>query len=147
MKESMMKFHKLKKGLLFSLTAIGGGTVLFSAAAAALHIARHHPPDSLVELVSPDRRYRIVITQEIAGFPGSYCIKQAYVLDAQETFDRNDEDNAVFVGGCQGLTDIRWNGNRIQGTVALGAAVENVNALKMKGFAANGKVALTWSAR
>jgi len=143
----MTKFHFLKKGLLFSLTAIGSGAVLFLSAAAALHIARSHAPDSLVELVSPDRRYRIVITEESAGFPGSYCIKQAYVLAAQETFDRNDEDSEVFVGGCQGLTDIRWNGKRIQGTVALAAAVENVKALKMKGFAANGKVALTWSAR
>jgi hypothetical protein len=143
----MTKFHILKKGLLVSLTAIGGATILFLSAAAALHIARNHPPDSLVELVSPDRRYRIVITQESAGFPGSDCIKQAYVLAAEEAFDRNDEDNEVFVGGCKGLTDIRWNGNRIDGTVAIRAAVENVKALKMKGSAAKGKVALTWSAR
>ena len=142
----MNKFQTLKKGLLFSLTVIGGGAVLFSAGAAALHIARNHPPDSLVELISPDRRYRIVITEELAGFPGSYCIKQVYVLPVRAKFDRNDKDNEIFVGGCEGLTDVRWNGDRIQGTAALGAAIEGVNALKLKGSAANGKVRLTWTA-
>ena len=97
--------------------------------------------------MSPDRRYRIVITEEVAGFPGSYCIKQVYVLPAHDTFDRNDEDTEVFVGGCQGLTDIRWDGDRILGTVALGPAIEGVSALRMKGFAANGKVQLAWSTR
>jgi hypothetical protein len=143
----MKKFPALKKGLLFLLTLIGGGTVLFSAGAVALHMVRNHSPDSYTELISPDRRYRMVITEEIAGFPGSFCIKQVYVLPAHDAFDRNDEDDEVFAGGCQGLTSIRWNGNRIQGTVALGAAIEGVKALKLKGFAANGKVQVTWAER
>ncbi|MGJ9418859.1 hypothetical protein ACHAC9_13980 [Massilia sp. CMS3.1] len=146
-KDSMYNLHTLKKAVLFLLTLIGGGTVLFSAGAAALDIARNHSPDSLVELISPDHRYRIVITEELAGFPGSSCIKQVYVLPADDTFDRNDEDNEVFVGGCQGLTAVRWNGDRIQGTVALKAAVEGVSVVRLKGFAAKGKVQLIWSAR
>lgn len=143
----MKTSQPLKKGLVFLLTLIGGGTVLFSAGAVALHIARNHAPDSLVELASSDHRYRIVITEELAGFPGSYCIKQVYVLPARATFDRNDDDNEVFVGSCEGLSDIRWNGDQIQGTVDLAIAAEGVRALTLKRVAANGNVQLTWSAR
>lgn len=129
------------------LALIGGGAVIYSAAAVALHIARNHSPDRLVELVSPDHHYRIVMTEELAGFPGSSCIKQVYVLPIHDSFDRNDEDNEVFAGGCRGLTDIRWEGERVLGTVALGPAIEAVNALRLKGFAAKGKVQLIWSSR
>jgi hypothetical protein len=87
------------------------------------------------------------MTEELAGFPGSSCIKQVYVLPIHDSFDRNDEDDEVFVGGCQGLTDIRWDGDRVLGTVALAPAIEAVNALKLKGFAAKGKVRLIWSSR
>ena len=143
----MTKFQSLKKGVLFLLTLIGGGAVLLSAGAVALHMARNHSPDNLTELISPDHRYRIVMTEELVGFPGSFCVKQVYVLPVHHTFDRNDEDNEVFVGGCQGLISIQWNGDRIKGTVALGAAIEDVKALKLKGYGANGKVQLSWSAR
>lgn len=34
----------------------------------------------------------------------------------------------------------------IQGTVALGAATDGVNAMTLKAFGAGGKVSLTWSA-
>jgi hypothetical protein len=146
-KKLMNKFQKLKKSLLFLLTLIGGGTVIYSAGAVALHIARNHSPDRLVELVSPDHHYRIFITEELAGFPGSSCIKQVYVLPIHDSFDRNDADNEVFSGGCEGLTDIRWSGDRVLGTVDLKPAIEAVSALRLKGFAAKGKVQLIWSAR
>ena len=145
-KDGMAGFQTLKKCTLFLLSLIGGGTVLLSAGAVIRHMARDHSPDSLSELVSPDHRYRIVITEEIAGFPGSSCIKQIYVLPAHATLDRNDENSEVFVGGCRGLTSIRWNGDQIQGVVALGAGIEGVNALKLRGTAADGKIQLSWSA-
>ena len=138
---------RLKKGALFLLTLTGGAAVLYSAVAAALHVVRNHAPDSLTELISPDRRYRIVMTEELAGFPGASCIKQVYVLPARAVFDRNDEDNEVFAGACQGLTGIQWNGDRINGTVALGPAIEGVKALKLKEYGANGSVQLSWSAQ
>lgn len=108
---------------------------------------RNHPPDSLSELISPDGRYRIVITEEIAGFPGSFCFKQVYVLGVRDTFDRNDEDNQVFAGACDGLGSIHWNGTRIQGAVAPDAAVVGVKSLTLKQFGANGKVQLSWTGR
>lgn len=137
----------LKKGARFLLMLTGGAAMLYAAAAATLHAARNHAPDSVTELMSPDHRYRIVMTEELAGFPGSSCIKQVYVLPARATFDRNDEDNEVFAGACEGLTSIRWNGGRIQGTVALGPAIEGVKALKLKRYGANGNVQLSWSAQ
>jgi len=141
------KFPMLKKWLLFLLTLIGGGTVLFVSGKAVLHIMRNHAPDGYTELASPDHRYRVVITEDFAGFPGSTCIKQVYVLRADDRFDRNDGNNEVFAGGCGGLTSIRWNGGRIQGTVALAAALKDVNAMTLKEFGANGEVQLSWAER
>lgn len=146
-KKSVNRFPKLKKVLPFLLALIGSGTVIYSAGAVALHLARNHAPDSLVELASPNHRYRIVITEELAGFPSSNCIKQVYVLPIDASFDRNDEDNEVYVGACEGLTDVQWNGNRVQGKVALAHAIEGVKALRLKAFAAKGEVRLFWSAR
>jgi hypothetical protein len=138
---------RLRKSLLFLLAVIGSGTVLFSVGAAGLRLSRNHPPDSRRELVSPDGRYRIVITEEIVGFPGSSCVKQVYVLGVRDTFDRNDEDDMVFSGACDGVSDIRWNGARIEGTVIPGAAVAGVRSLILKRYGANGKVQLSWAGR
>jgi hypothetical protein len=129
------------------LAVIGSGTVLYSAGAAGLRLFRDHPPDSRQDMISPDGRHRIVITEELAGFPGAVCIKQVYVLRARETFDRNDEDNLVFAGACDGLGGIQWDGARIQGIVAPGAAVAGVRSLSLKQFGANGEVRLHWTGR
>jgi hypothetical protein len=132
-------------GLLFVLALIGGGTVLFSVAAAGLRLFRNHRPDSVREMPSPDGRHRIVITEEIAGFPGSFCIKQVYVLRAQDTFDRNDDDNLVFAGACDGLSGIQWDGARVRGIVVPAAAVVGVNSLTLKQFGAQGEVQVSWT--
>ena len=104
-------------------------------------------PDSIGELISPDGRYRMVITEELAGFPGAYCSKQVYVLGAHERFNRSDEDNQVFAGACDGLNSIAWDGARILGTVTPNAALVGVSSLKLKGYGANGKVRLSWLGR
>jgi hypothetical protein len=147
MDRSMKQRQSFRKGLLFLLALIGSGTVLLTAGAVGLRMLRNHPPDRLSELISPDGRYRIVITEEIAGFPGSFCFKQVYVLGVRDTFDRNDEDNQVFAGACDGLDSIRWDGARIQGTVAPGVAVVGVKSLTLKQFGGNGKVQLSWTGR
>ena len=108
---------------------------------------RNHSPDSLSELVSPDGRYRIVITEDLAGFPGSVCIKQVYVLRVRDILDRSDEDNQVFAGACDGLESIRWDGARIRAIIVPAAAVAGVNSLTLKQFGANGKVQLSWTGR
>jgi hypothetical protein len=139
--------HVLRKGLLWLLAVIGSGTVLYSAGAAGLRLIMDHPPDSRQEMISPDGRHRIVITEELAGFPGAVCIKQVYVLGARETFDRNDEDNLVFAGACDGLRGIQWDGARIQGIVVPGAAVAGVRGLTLRESGAAGKVRLRWAGR
>jgi hypothetical protein len=98
-------------------------------------------------MVSPDGRHRIVITEDIAGFPGSVCIKQVYVLGARAKFDRNDEDNLVFSGACDGLEGVQWDGKRVRGIVIPAAAVVGVNSLKLKQFGADGEVQLHWAER
>ena len=108
---------------------------------------RNHSPDSLSELVSPDGRYRIVITEDLAGFPGSVCIKQVYVLRVRDILDRSDEDNQVFAGACDGLESIQWDGARIRAIIVPAAAVAGVNSLTLKQFGANGKVQLSWTGR
>jgi hypothetical protein len=137
----------MRKVLLYGLATAGAAALLFVAAVAAQRVARNHAPDRLVELVSPDRNYRIVITEELAGFPGAYCIKQAYVLRAGAALDRNDEDDEVFAGGCQGLVDLRWEGARVRGAVSLSGAVDGVNALRLREHAAGGAVRVAWSGR
>lgn len=93
------------------------------------------------------RRYCLVITEEIAGFPGAVCIKQVHVVAARAAFDRKDKDNQVFSGGCDGLASIAWNGKQIQGTVALAAALDGAQVLELKGSAAGGQVHLSWTER
>jgi len=143
----LMKQRRVRKGLLFLLALIGSGTVLYSAAAAGLRLFRNQPPDSAWEMVSPDGRHRIVITEDIAGFPGSVCIKQVYVLGARARLDRNDEDNLVFSGACDGLGDVQWDGRRVRGVVMPAAAVAGVNSLRLKQFGADGEVQLNWTER
>lgn len=135
----------MRKVLLYALATVGAAALLFAAAVAAQRAARNHAPDRRVELVSPDRRYRIVITEELAGFPGASCIEQAYVLRTRDGLDRNDEDNEVFAGGCQGLVDLRWNGARVLGTVSLSGGIDGVNALRLREYAAGGAVSVSWS--
>jgi hypothetical protein len=141
----LLQRRAVRQSLLFLLALIGSGTVLFSAAAAGLRIFRNHPPDSAWELVSPDGRHRIVITEEMAGFPGSSCIKQVYVLRARDAFDRNDEDNLVFSGACDGLGGVQWDGAQVRGIVIPDAAVAGVGSLKLKQFGANGEVKFIWT--
>lgn len=140
-----MTQRRVRKGLLLLLASIGSGTVLYSAAAAGLRLFRNQPPDSAREMVSPDGRYRIVVTEDIAGFPGSVCIKQVYVIGARARFDRNDEDNLVFSGACAGLGGVQWDGARVRGIVIPAAAVVGVDSLKLKQFGANGEVQLDWT--
>jgi hypothetical protein len=147
MVRSIKRRRVWRKALLLLLALIGSGTVLYSTAAAGFRLFRHHPPDSVRELPSPDGRHRIVITEEIAGFPGSFCIKQVYVLGVRDTFDRNDEDNLVFSGACDGFGGIEWDGVRVRGIVVPGAAVVGVSSLKLKQFGANGEVQLSWAGR
>lgn len=147
MNRLMKERHVLPKGLLWLLAVIGSGTVLYSAGAAGLRILRDHPPDSRQEMISPDGRHRIVITEELAGFPGAVCIKQVYVLGARETFDRDDEDNLVFAGACDGLRGIQWDGARIQGIVVPGEAVAGVRGLTLRESGAAGEVRLRWAGR
>lgn len=137
----------LVKHLQSVLTLIGGLTILAAALYGALQLMRQHAPDTQTELVSPDRRHRIVITEQLAGFPGATCIKQVYVVDARAGFDRDNEDNQVFSGACDGLAGIGWNGNRVEGSVALAAAVDSAQVFKLKGSAADGKVQLSWAER
>ena len=141
----MKQRRAARKGLLFLLALIGSGTVLYSAAAAGLRLFRNRPPETAWEMVSPDGRHRIVITEDLAGFPGSVCIKQVYVLGAHVKLDRNDEDNLVFSGACDGLGDVRWDGAGIRGIVIPAEAVAGVTSLKLKQFGANGEVRLNWT--
>lgn len=147
MDRSIKQRHVLRKGLLWVLAVIGSGTVLYSAGAAGLRILRDRPPDSRLEMMSPDGRHRIVITEDLAGFPGATCIKQVYVLGARETFDRDDDDNLVFAGACDGLRGIQWDGARIQGIVVPGAAVAGVRGLTLRESGAAGEVRLLWAGR
>jgi len=137
----------MTKVFLYVLASVGGAALLLAAGAAAQRMARNHAPDRLVERLSPDHRYRIVVTEELAGFPGAACIRQAYVLRAGAALDRNDEDDEVFAGGCQGLVDLRWEGARVLGTVSLPGAVDGVNALRLREHAAGGAVRVAWSGR
>jgi hypothetical protein len=141
----MTTMRTFKRWLVILLAAIGAGTVLFLAGRIALHALRNRAPDSLAELPSPDRRYRIVVTEVLAGFPGATCIKQVYVLPAHVAFDRNDEDDEVYEGACDGLTDLRWDGNRVRGNVALDKAAYGVAVVRLRAYAANGEVRLGWS--
>lgn len=147
MDRSMKRHLAVRKGLLLLLALIGSGTVLYSAAAAGLRLFRNQPPDSAWEMVSPDGRHRIVITEDIAGFPGSVCIKQVYVLGARARLDRNDEDNLVFSGACDGLGGVQWDGTRVRGIVMPAAAVAGVSSLRLKQFGADGEVQLNWTER
>ena len=128
------------------MSAIGGGAVLLLLGSAGLRLLRNHAPDSLSEQTSPDGRYRIVTTEEVLGFPGSYCIKQVYVIGIHQQLDRSDTDNEVFAGACDGLNGVAWDGARVIGTVTPNAAVNGVN-LTMKHYGADGKVMLQWSGR
>ena len=74
MDRSINQRHLVRKGLLWVLAVIGSGTVLYSAGAAGLRILRDRPPDSRMEMMSPDGRHRIVITEDLAGFPGATII-------------------------------------------------------------------------
>ena len=137
----------LRNVLLLLLAAIGSGTVLYAAAAAGLRLLRNHSPDSIRELPSPDGRYRLVITEDIAGFPGAVCIKQVYVLGARATLDRNDEDNLVYSGACDGLGDVRWDRARVRASVDPAVAVAGVYSLKLRHLGANGGVEVDWSSK
>ena len=84
---------------------------------------------------------------KVYGFPGAVCIKQVYVLRARDTLDRNDEDNLVFSGACDGLGGIRWDGALIRGIVDPAEAVVGVSSVRLKHFGANGEVRLSWTGR
>lgn len=142
----MMNSLAAKKTLLRLLAFIGGGTVIYLAGLFVLHLLRNQSPDQQSEFISPDRSNRIIITEQFAGFLGSACIKQVYVLRMQERFDRNDERNQVFVGGCDGLIAVDWNGSRVEGDIVLAAAIKNVNAMTLKSNGADGNVQVTWAA-
>lgn len=142
----MVKSLTTKKRLLSLLTFIGGGTAIYWVGVVCLHMLRNLSPDQQTELISPDHSYRIVVTEQLAGFPGSVCIKQVYVLRARDRFDRNDEDNEIFAGACDGLIAINWNGRRVEGDIVLAEAVNDVRALTLKSHGANGHVQVTWSA-
>jgi hypothetical protein len=143
----MTHLQVLRKGIFLLLSWIGFATVLLLLGVAGLRILGNHTPDSIGELISPDGRHRMVITEDLVGFPGSFCIKQVYVLGAHDTFNRNDEDNQVYAGACDGLSSIAWDGARILGTVTPNAAVAGVNSMRLKGYGANGEVRLSWLGR
>ena len=143
----MTHLPALRTRLLLLLSWIGFATVLLLFGIAGLRLLRNQAPDSIGELISPDGGYRMVITEDLVGFPGSFCIKQVYVLRAHDRFNRNDEDNQVYAGACDGLSSIAWDGARILGTVTPNAAVAGVDSMKLKGYGANGKVRLSWVGR
>jgi hypothetical protein len=147
MDRPLKRRRALRKGLLLLLASIGSGTVLYSAAAAGLRLLRNHPPDSIRELPSPDGRYRLVITEDLAGFPGAVCIKQVYALGARATLDRNDEDNLLYAGACDGLRDLRWDGARVRGSIDAALAVADVRSMKLRHLGANGGVEVDWSSK
>jgi hypothetical protein len=134
-----------RKYLVLLLAWIGAGAVVLATGAGGVRLLRNHAPDSLVEQISPDRHYRIVVLEEMAGSLGSQCVKQVYVLEADKTLDRNDADNRVYAGACDGLRDIEWTGSGVYGTVSPGKAVEGVNSLVLKPDGANGRVRVKWN--
>jgi hypothetical protein len=134
-----------RKYMRLLLTWIGAGAVVLASGVVGVRHLRNHAPDSLVEQISPDRRYRIVVLEELAGSLGSQCIKQVYVLDAGKTLDRNDADNRVYAGACDGLRDIEWTGNGVYGAVSPGKAVEGVNSLVLKPDGADGHIRVKWN--
>jgi hypothetical protein len=127
-----------------SLAVIGAFAVVGIAGAIGLRAWRNQAPDSRHEIVSPDGHYRIAVEEDWLGFPGQVCVKGVYVLKAGASLDRNDEDNLVYAGACDGLGDIRWVGSHIEGTVNLPAALEGVVAVTLRRYGAEGKVSVNW---
>lgn len=140
-----MKIQIAKKSLLIVLTLIGCATVLYLTALSILHVVRNGAPDKQTELLSPLGPYRIVITEQLAGFPGSVCIKQVYVLPARAKFDRNDTDNEIFTGACDGLVAVNWTGDRVEGDIVFSRAADGVKS-QLKSYGADGQVKVIWAA-
>ncbi len=134
-----------KKSLLSVLTLIGCATVLYLSVLFILHLVRNGAPDKQTELFSPRAPYRIVITEQLAGLPGSVCIKQVYVLPALAKFDRDDTDNEIFTGACDGLVAVNWTGDRVEGDIVFSRAADGVNS-QLKSYGAGGKVKVLWAA-
>ena len=127
------------------LTLIGCATVLYLTGLSILHLMRNGAPDKQTELFSPQWPYRIVITEQLAGFPGSVCIKQVYVLPEGAKFDRNDKDNEIFTGACDGLVAVNWNGDRVEGDIVFSRAADGVKS-QLKSYGADGEVKVVWAA-
>lgn len=128
-----------------SLAIIGGLAVLGAAGMLGLRALRNHAPDSLGEIVSPDGRYRIFVAEELVGFPGQVCVKDAYGLKVGKSLDRNDEESHVYAGACDGLTNIHWVGATVEGTVNISAAIDGVVGVSLRSYGAGGKVRVKWT--
>jgi hypothetical protein len=126
------------------LTLVGALAVLGATGGLGLRALRNHAPDNLGEIVSPDGHYRILVAEDLVGFPGQACIKDAYVLKVGKSLDRNDEDSHIYAGACDGLTNIHWVGDTIEGTVNISAATDGVARLSLRSFGAGGKVRMKW---
>lgn len=126
------------------LTVIGGLAVLAGAGILGLRALRNHVPDSLSEIPSPDSHYRILVVEDLAGFPGQFCVKDAYVLKVGKSLDRNDEDSHIYAGACEGLTNIHWVGDAIEGKVNITTAINGVAEVNLRSYAASGKVHVNW---
>jgi hypothetical protein len=121
-----------------------GVALIVVAVSLGIRALRNHIPDSLNEIRSPDGSFRLVVAEELAGFPGQVCIKDAYVLSADAKLDWSGEDNHIYAGACDGLLDIHWNGSQVEGTVNLKAATEGVSYVMVRRYGAEGKVQINW---
>lgn len=140
-----MQWPSWRKNLILLLTWIGATAVLLALGMAGVRMLRNHAPDSVVEHISPDRRYRIVVLEEMAGSLGSQCTKQVYVLGTGQALDRNDEDNRIYAGACDGLRGIEWMGIGVYGEISPGKAVVGVERLVLKSGGADGRVQVRWN--
>lgn len=137
---------KPQKRLHIVGATLAGVALVVGAGAIGLHALRNHAPDTRREIASPDGRFRLVITEELAGFPGQVCIEEVYALGAGVELDRNDQNDRVFAGACDGLLNIRWAGSQVEGTVDLQAAARGVAGVTVRESGASGKVRANWLA-
>ncbi|GEM_PF-5768330 len=114
------------------LAAIGACALCALAVWLAMPLLRNQAADSVSELVAPDKRYALVVTETLAGFPGQVCIKEAYLVRNKRSLDRRDDASRVYSGSCAGLRFAKWDAHVLHVGIDVAAAAEGVAATKIR---------------
>ncbi|MFC0167333.1 hypothetical protein ACFFKC_04500 [Pseudoduganella danionis] len=127
------------------LAILGACTLLMQLGSFALRAIASHTHDLVSETISPDGQYRMVVTEDLVGFPGQVCIKDVYIIRARTSSHSVDEDKLIYSGACNGLLGIKWGAKGIEGTLSVANAVDGVAAVTIRQYAAEGMVRVIWS--